>query len=374
MAGLLRSRKARDLSVVFVALLGLGFRLAAQFSNVLFEPKHRAAVDSVARWVALTPPGLAGRAVAQAAAGHSASAALALLGALLFAALIGWCWWAALNRLLTTADASGPRRKTAAGVAERGALFGRFLTWLPATRTGAVAAKELRYAARDPRRRAQIISYLPIMAFPLFGLFASGGTGSRTLLTMPLVAFFLAGSLDNQFGLDGGAHAMNVLAGNDPAADMRGKCMAALITCVPVVLPLLVLVVAVSGGWALLLPAVLLTAGFVGVLAGVGCVISVRAPQALATGKNPWASRGAGTGCANGLLSLSGIFVQGVLCLPFAVILTLVRDSAPAVFAVSLVAAGYGLVVWRIGLSMATRWVWWRLPELLTLISPKAAT
>lgn len=375
MAGLLRSRKARDLSVLLVAIFGLGFRLVAQFSSVLFEPRHRAAVDTAARWVSLTPPGLAGRAMAEASSGHAGTALVALLGAVLFAVLIGWWWWAVLDNLLTTADTSGPRRRPGVDApAVRGPLFGQWLTWLPSTRTGAVAAKELRYAVRDPRRRAQLISFLPVVAFPLFSAFASGRPGRFTVLSLPFIAFFVAATLFNQFGLDGAAYGMNVLAGNDPAADLRGKGMASVAVCVPVILPVVILVAALTRGWALVVPALLLTVGFIGVQAGVGAVISVRAPQALPTGKNPWASRGAGAGCTNGFLTIGGMAVEGLLCVPFVIAVLVSLHSAPLLYAVAAASVAYGYAIWRTGIGMATRWVWWRLPELLVLISPKAAT
>ena len=42
-----------------------------------------------------------------------------------------------------------------------------------------------------------------------------------------------------------------------------------------------------------------------------------------------------------------------------------VHDSrSPAV-------AVYGYVVWRIGLGMATRWAFWRQPELLLAVDPR---
>jgi hypothetical protein len=195
------------------------------------------------------------------------------------------------------------------------------------------------------------------------------------ILATPALAFLFASNLDNQFGMDGAAYGMHVLAGNDPAADLWGAGLATAIVSLTAMTVVLLAEAVFTGAWAYLPAALLLTIGALAVRGGVGSVLSVRAPQPVATGRNPWASRGAGAGCANGFLSIFGWVVGAVICLPFAVaVVACLRYWHAGLLLVGLASVGYGLFIWRVGVNRASRWVWWRLPELLEAISPKAAT
>src|SRR5205814_776301 len=79
-------------------------------------------------------------------------------------------------------------------------LFPRLLPFLPRTRAGAVAAKELRYYVRDPRRRAPLFAALIVPGLFLFSTLreAQNRPGSSTMLA--LVALLPASGLTlNQF-------------------------------------------------------------------------------------------------------------------------------------------------------------------------------
>jgi ABC-2 type transport system permease protein len=148
LAGLLRSRRGRDLAALAIIPI---FGLYETFAQVLPRAVARheltaagfAGVDAWLRWL---PPGLAAHAVQDASTGHAGTAVarLALLAAVI--AVLGWLWGQSLSRALVTADAS-----TQAAVVKSGALpFGTGLIGRRGRLTGTVAARSLIYQRREP--------------------------------------------------------------------------------------------------------------------------------------------------------------------------------------------------------------------------------
>jgi ABC-2 type transport system permease protein len=142
LAGLLRSRRGRDLAVLLVipifalyeAFVQLVPRLTADHSLKLSSFNG---VDAWLRWI---PPGLAAHAIADASAGHPATALLrlALLAAIIVA--LGYLWIRSLGRALVTVDTS-----TRTSLVHSGALpFARYGL------RGAVAGRSWVYQRRDP--------------------------------------------------------------------------------------------------------------------------------------------------------------------------------------------------------------------------------
>ena len=142
MAGLLRSRRGKDLAAFLVIPI---FALYEFFAQVV--PKQAAdgklttasfaGIDSWLRWL---PPGLAAHAIQDASDGHPGTALLrlALLAAIIV--VLGWLWIRSLGRALVTADTSTQSSQV------RG-------TALPLARyglRGAVAARFWIYQRREP--------------------------------------------------------------------------------------------------------------------------------------------------------------------------------------------------------------------------------
>ena len=143
MAGLLRSRRGRDLAALAIIPI---FGLYETFAQVLPRAVARhevtaasfAGVDAWLRWL---PPGLAAHAVQDASTGHPGTAVLRLLLAAAVTVVLGWLWARALSRALVTADAS-----TQAATIKGGTLpFGR-----RGGLAGTIAARSLAYQRRDP--------------------------------------------------------------------------------------------------------------------------------------------------------------------------------------------------------------------------------
>ena len=142
MAGLLRSRRGKDLAVFLFIPIIAGYEFFTQVVPRLaatgkLTTASFAGFDSWLRWL---PPGLAAHAIQDASDGHpgTALARLALLAAVIV--VLGWLWILSLNRALVTPDASTHSSQVRA-------------SWLPMARSGlrgAVAARFWIYQRREP--------------------------------------------------------------------------------------------------------------------------------------------------------------------------------------------------------------------------------
>jgi ABC-2 type transport system permease protein len=380
----LRSRRGRDLSLVLVALFALIpqlFRLATpdmvQGRTVDFAP-----LAASVRWL---PPGMAGQAMADARDGRLGHAVAEVAGAAIavLVLLVIWGFW--LERALTSADASSGARPVASGAAAgattRAEAPGRPLfpaavrSILPLNRTGAVAARELRYLMREPRRRVQVLYGFLMPVFIGLPALARGELRHPPAVLGSLaVAFFLGGlTALNQLGVDGAAYWTNVAAGNDPRADLMGKNLATALSTMPAVIVTACLIAAYNGGWAWVPVAVALALAMLGIELGVGNVVSVLAPQAMPESiGNMWAQR-SGQGCATGFITLLALAVEVALLVPVALMTAAGTVWHGVLIVGPPLAVLYGYGLWRLGLTRAERRVWWRLPELLEAVSPKAA-
>jgi ABC-2 type transport system permease protein len=386
----LRSRRGRDLSLVLVALFALIpqlFRLATpdmvQGRTVDFAP-----LAASVRWI---PPGMAGQAMADARDGRlgHAVAEITVAAVAVLVLLAMWGFW--LERALTSADASSGARPAptaptgaagaAGGATPRAGAPGRPLfpsavrSILPLNRTGAVAARELRYLMREPRRRVQVLYGFLMPVFIGLPALARGELRHPPAVLGSLaVAFFLGGlTALNQLGVDGAAYWTNVAAGNDPRADLMGKNLATALSTMPAVIVTACLIAAYNGGWVWVPVAIALALAMLGVELGVGNVVSVLAPQAMPESiGNMWAQR-SGQGCATGFITLLALAVEVALLVPVAVMTAAGMVWHGVLIAGAPLAVLYGYGLWRVGLTRAERRVWWRLPELLEAVSPKAA-
>ena len=103
--------------------------------------------------------------------------------------------------------------------------------------------------------------------------------------------------------------------------------------------------------------------------------MSVKVPYAMPDRKNPLAFS-PGQGCATLLAGFAALGVEAVLLIPIAILaIALLTTQSLAVATVVIVVAAnaYGAVLWLFGRNFAARAVWWRLPELLTAVSPRQA-
>ena len=135
---------------------------------------------------------------------------------------------------MTSSDIARPRRANArrAGAHRRCSRAG--CRSCRRNRIGAVAAKDLRYYLRDPRRRGPLIAAMIVPGLFLFETLRDAPSRPPASTLLALVALLPASGLTlNQFGLDGAALWSTVVAGNDPRADLTGKNIATAVIVVP---------------------------------------------------------------------------------------------------------------------------------------------
>ena len=372
-SGVLRSRRGRDLLVFVVAVGGIVPALAGQIvPRLVVSSNHKTiTLGPAGRALWWLPSGWLAQAILQARARHLAVAvaALAAGGAAVAAALWLWSW--SLQRALTTSEPASAKQRRKGH--RQQSLFSPPLSLLPRTRAGAMAAKEMRYMWRDPRRRASLLSVVILLAFPVAGILM-GRTHSRELVLLA-GAGGLALSLQavNQFGLDGPAFWMNVAAGGDPAADLRGKNLAIALPGAVLVAVEAVGLAVLSGGWTYLPAALFLGAAAMGVALGVANQASVLAPYPVTdTATNLW---GNNTGCLTALTGLLAMAVTGLLLGPIvAAVAVSLAAWRPGLIAVAGGAALYGYVLWRLGCRLAAKRLRTRQIEVLQAVSARSAT
>ena len=372
---LLRSRRGRDLLVMTVLLAAVvpqSFRLFASDSN--HHTRHT--VETIADRVRFTPFGWGGYAASEAGRGHFSAATVALGAVALLTAALLVLWSRLIPRAFTTADAAAPRGGARRQRTTAVPLFGRALAFLPRDRMGATAAKELLNYVRDPRRRAPVIAALVVPALFVFSTVRAGQGRPASTTLLALVALLPASGLTlNQFGLDGAALWSIVVAGDDPRADLVGKNLATLVVVTPLVLVPAIVIAAFSNGWGYLPLTLGLVPGLVGIVLGLGNIVSACLPYALPDRHNPLAAN-PGQGCVSAITSILAIGFDVVLAAPVAVAVSVAIGVLPLAAATVIgVAAAtlYGYAVWRLGLGVAVRHLRDRMPELLAAVSPRQA-
>ena len=375
LARLLRSRKLRDVSAIVLGLIGGTAGVLGQLPRLLGRSltSHAALVAANAlRWL---PPGMAGRAVVDARAGRSLAAAFELAAAGVFLLALLGLWSVNLDRLLTTVVPSSALRGRRELRRTQPSLFPSVARFLPRTRIGAVAAKELRLLWREPLSRSQRF---------LSGVFAVGAVvaiGILPDLRHPQVVLGTAGLLwwfnmpsVNQFAIDRASYWMNVASSGDPRDDLIGKNVAGILLHIPTFVVVAFGASALTGGWSYVPLAACLGVAVLGCQLGVGNVTSVRLAQPLPeSATNPWATR-SGHGLSTGLLLLGAFLVSGLLLAPVAGLVAAgVASSSVLLWIAAPVSVAYGGLAYAIGLRIAGSWLRGHQPELLAELSPNRA-
>lgn len=379
-ATMLRSRRVRDLAAillaVFAALLGpLQLAVAAAVQQADWGR-----LTGVARVIGWTPFGAAYTAGIDVAQGRVWAAPVKLLiTALTIIALLRW-WSRSLESAMVGAAGSGAaparRQPTGTPVAQ---LFPRVAGWLRRDRFGALVAREARYWWRDARRRANLITIAVVGVFVpvIINIGSQGVTGAEqdfdatpttVALSMVFVGVLASVTLANQFGFDGSAYAANVIAGIPGRLELRARVLAFSLYVVP-------LLVAIS----VLLAVVLREPAWIGVMAGslfaaygvglaINVFVSVLGAYSLPETSNPFAVN-SGAGVAKGLLTLVSMAAATAATIPMVVATALLGGVW---FWLALpVGLAYGVGAALFGTYLAGDVLDRRMPELLTVVSPR---
>ncbi|MEO6144276.1 MAG: hypothetical protein ABIP19_09885, partial [Dermatophilaceae bacterium] len=214
------SRNRRGKELVPLLLLVILMSLGAASSSIVKSLSAPGLSVKVAEVLGWTPLGLAWAAPADIVDGAiwSGLLRLVLAVAFLFLALLAWDLLVR-DVLENPRPTSGGRSVTSA--ATRGSGLGWF-RWLPATPTGAVAARSITSWRRDPRYRSSVVLMLLLPLGLLVAPLTGGGSG-WTLAMAPAAGFLLGWSTHNDIAYDGTAFWGHVTAGVSGRADRIGR-------------------------------------------------------------------------------------------------------------------------------------------------------
>jgi len=213
-----RRRRGKEVVSLLVLFIALGIGVASSsIMKSLSAPGLLAHVADVLGW---TPLGLAWAAPAAIVEGSIAAGLTRLALAVVFLVLALMVWDLLLRGALENPRAtSGGHAVTGAGA--RDSSLGWF-RWLPATPTGAVAARSMTSWRRDPR---YVSSGALMLLLPL-GLLVSpltGGNKAWSLAMAPAAGFLLGWSTHNDIAYDGTAFWGHVATGLSGRADRIGR-------------------------------------------------------------------------------------------------------------------------------------------------------
>lgn len=307
LAGWLARRRTRDLvltlGVLLIACSGMLLNLLGSTIGGLADPAETLATAAdVLGW---TPLGAVFGVPAALAGGDWGAALLRLAVALATLAAL----WLVAGRLLA-ARLVAPITGGGGGRVRSGGLLDRLL---PASPTGAIAARALRYRRRDPRH---LVNTVMLFVFPalMFGLFAMnslqvdvGGLAfGRAAVLLPAVnALMVCTIVQMDIAYDNDAIALHILSGASGAADRAGRLLGIGILAVPLTVVLCVLACLLAGSWELLPASLGAALGLSLVAAGAAALAGVYLPgRAPAPGANPF-----GRGSSGGAQTLLAMVV-----------------------------------------------------------------
>jgi ABC-2 type transport system permease protein len=381
-AGLLRSRRVRDLAAVIIALLAssvgpLQWALTAAINQGSLDQALR--VANVLAWTPLGAPYVLPYDVAE---GRWVAAGVRFAMTVGSAALLLWWWSRTLESAMLGATSGGAAKAVkAVGTGAVSALLPRALRGIARPNPfGAILARESRFWWRDPRRRASLVSIMMASAVvPIALNFASnsGEVGRTSGLSGIGFSFAVTMSgtmggmlLANQFAFDGSAFATHLLTGVPGKVELRARAVAIGLVAVPVQL-VVVIAVTFLAGTPSRLPAGLgmLAASFGSAVAAAG-VLSVLAPYALPENTNPFAMNSGG-GSAKGLLAFVAMIGTLIISAPVVVAAFWLGFAAVGAWVVLGLGLVYGVAAAWLGTYIAGDLLERRAPEILIAVTPR---
>ena len=353
--------------VFLVALLAMP--LAGGLVALVLDPQILGMVGVIGSWL---PVGSAMALPGEFVQGNWTLLGVHALLSILYLAAAVLLWFRVIRWQAARVGSRPPRRRRVPGSASAG-LFER----LPATPTGAVAARTLIYLVKDPRFNLLLIS-LP--AFLVLFYIMSGVSFSdeqinpvQLLMYGPVVAMLIGWQVSAFIvSYDHSAFSLHVSAPLTGREDRSGRALGMLLLFTPLILAFAAAAVLLAGGGQLLpgylgLTLCLLLGGV-----GVGSVASVRLAYPVPPpGTSPWRMRRSGAGAANVLVQLGGALLVALIGSPALVLLIIAAVTGhPAwSWAGLLVGMSIGCAVLLIGIRLGGGWYARRAPELLQEVS-----
>ena len=270
------AHRGRDLGTFVVAVaisvLAVAGTLLPTVLSALRDGRW-SGLAAIVRWL---PSGWPGDAVAAVHRGAWAVAIGLMLAPLGPAVLLAVAWSPILGRRMTITGATAP----GPGRPRHGRL-------LPATPTGAVAAKEIRLWLRDPVRVTCLL--IALIVGGGVGLVPKFVSGSSLLMPFagPLTVVIAGACACNLYGNDGTSLWLTILTPDAARADVRGRQLAWLALVIPAAIVETVGLTIWSGEHALWPWAAALVVALTGGAAGLAPLASLISVQPLDDGGNP---------------------------------------------------------------------------------------
>ncbi len=355
----LSSRRIREATAVaLVAVLAVIAPLLAIMASIDWGSRGLPIMHRIAAVLTWTPFGAAWSIPGDVLTRRADQVPLKVLIAVATAVVLWLLWRWLVERMLTT-----PQRE---------AHLSRYsgLGWferMPATPTGAVAARSLSYWARDARYKVGL-AVIPVVPIVMLAALMIAGVPVPLLawLPVPVMCLFLGWTVHNDVAHDSTAFWLHVSSNVAGRADRWGRLVPALMIGIPLVLVGSVATSVITGNFAALPGYIGLSASVLLFGLGTSSVISAAFPYpAVHPGSSPFAQPQAAGATGSVVQSLS--FTITVLsATPVAILAFLGETQSPSWHYLAL---GTGLVI---GLGALVGGVYWggrivsrRSPELL---------
>ncbi|MET7418108.1 ABC transporter permease [Dactylosporangium sp. NPDC005555] len=385
-AGMLRSRKVRDLAALLIALAGISCNPIFQLVFALVEngeSKQATTIGGILSWTPLAAPFVA---YVDAIDGnwHLAAARLAI-GVAGVATLLWWWLRTIESAMLGTASTAAAKKAKAVDGKPVRAFLPAVIRSLPVGRFTGLVGREVRYWGRDPRRRASLISLLAASVVIPFAFTFGFGTGSSAqeqeaarqsigmsdgalILSLMFAGAFVGLVLVNQFGNDGTAYALHMLTNVPGQIELAARAIGVGILTFPLLAAGTVAVSVLSGHTDQLAPALGIGLCSYGISVGAAGITSVLAPYPMPDTTNPFAMN-TGQGSAKSMLSFVSMIVTWVLTAPLIVAFFLLPGGLTwTLLPVGLV---WGFALAWVGTRLAGNLLERRAPEVLVAVTPK---
>src|SRR5215469_3334056 len=362
MAGLLRSRRGRDLGVFLVIPLFALYEFFAQVvPRVAAEGKINAAsFNGFDAWMRWLPPGLAAHAIQDASDGRAGAALLrlAILAAVII--VLGWLWIRSLRQALVTTDTSA-RSSQVRGTALPLAGYGR---------AGAVAARYWIYQRREPMSLAYWALAAVIMAAASASAVLQKPQHPAIVLTGAVFgAAFVGGFHANAIGLTGPPFVYEALAltgRRHLRSYFAGESLVIAAIGVPILTALCFGLAAAAGSPLEGIPAAAVALAALGASLGISAIFSVVAAYPMENrAGNPMPQPASGSG-AYRFAILGTLVATAVAAIP-AILAAVFTSTVPEPIRAPVLlvcAAAYGLALAVAGVRIAAGAAEQKLPEL----------
>lgn len=366
-ANALRSRRARDLATILLAVLAA---LLGPLQLLLLTAAQRADWDTVAvvaKVVSWTPVGAPYSLGPEVVAGRAWAVPVKLVIVLAAGAALLWWWSSTLERAMVGGASGGRRAGRGARGTARSPVARLLLPGLPASRFGALVAREVRYWYREPRRRATLVTLTVAGLFlPISLAIGDASPGAMAVFVGGLSAIALA----NQFGLDGNAYAANMIAGVPGRVEIQSRVAAHAVYALPMLTINAVVIGLVAGRPGSIAGELGLLLASYGVGLALVLPVSIRAAYALPENTSPFAMSSGG-GMAKGLLTMGVLLAAVLVSLPLQIA---AHFLGPVWLWIGLPAgAAYGVAAYLISTAMIGDMLDRRMPELLATVTQSRA-